>query len=131
MLLLPSRPAANPSRPGVRPAVQVSGMERRTSRRHTCLATHQRLTATVGDTFVLAKIRNISAEGISLIMSRPVEAGSILSVDLIDTKTDQFSRTLQVKVVYSVEHPNGDWIMGGSFSSRLSDAEVRQFLALA
>jgi len=130
MVPLPSRSATNPSSPLARPTVPVSGAERRTSRRHTCLATHQRLMATVGDNFVLAKIRNISREGISLIMTRPVEAGSVLSVDLVDTKTNQFSRTLQVKVVYSVEHPSGDWIMGGSFSSPLAEAEVRQFLAL-
>jgi hypothetical protein len=111
--------------------VPSSGAERRTSRRHTCLATHQRLVAAVGDNFVLAKIRNISPDGISLIMTRPVESGSVLSLDLVDTKTNEFSRTLQVKVVYSVEHPSGDWIMGGSFNSRLSDAELRQYLALA
>jgi hypothetical protein len=87
--------------------------------------------AAIGDNFVLAKIRNLSPEGISLILSRPVEAGSILSVDLIDTKTNRFSRTLQVKVAYSVEHPSGDWIMGGNFATRLPDDEVRQFLALA
>jgi hypothetical protein len=128
MVPLPSRTRTNSS-PLARPA--VSAGERRTSRRHTCLATHQRLVAAVGDNFVLAKIRNISPDGISLIMTRPLESGSILSLDLIDTKTNQFSRTLQVKVVYSVEHPSGDWIMGGSFNSRLSDAELRQFLALA
>ena len=112
-----------------RPAVPVA--DRRSSRRHTCLASHHRLMAAIGDNFVLAKIRNLSPEGISLILSRPVEAGSILSVDLIDTKTNRFSRTLQVKVAYSVEHPSGDWIMGGNFASRLPDDEVRQFLALA
>lgn len=127
MLPVQSKPVSNPP---LRPAVPVSGAERRTSRRHTCLATHQRLMAAIGDNFVLAKIRNISPDGISLILTRSVEAGSILSVDLIDTKTNQFSRTLQVKVIYSVEHPSGDWIMGGSFKSRLSDEEVRKFLAL-
>lgn len=112
-----------------RPVVSSAGAERRTSRRHTCLATHNRLMAAIGDDFVLARIRNISASGISLILSRPVEAGTVLSVDLIDTKTNKFSRTLQVKVIYAVEHPTGDWIMGGNFSSRLSDEELRQFLA--
>ena len=110
------------------PNFQPRPADRRTSRRQTCLATHNRLMAAIGDDFVLARIRNISPEGISLILSRPVEAGTILSVDLIDTKTNRFSRTLQVKVVYAVEHPSGDWIMGGSFNGRLSDEELRQFL---
>lgn len=103
-------------------------MERRSSRRHTNLATHHRLVAAVGDDFVLAKIRNISPEGISLILSRPVEAGTVLSVDLIDTKTNRFSRTLQVSVLYSVEHPTGDWILGGTFTSRLTSEELQTFL---
>jgi len=103
-------------------------MERRSSRRHTNLATHHRLVAAVGDDFVLAKIRNISPEGISLILSRPVESGTVLSVDLIDTKTNRFSRTLQVRVLYSVEHPTGDWILGGAFASKLTAEELQTFL---
>jgi hypothetical protein len=134
MLPVQSKPATGPLPTSVRPARPATPLpapERRSSRRHTCLATHERLMAAIGDNFVLAKVRNLSPEGISLIMNRPVEAGSILSLDLIDTKTNQFSRTLQVKVVYSVEHPSGDYIMGGSFRSRLTDAEQRQFLALS
>jgi len=131
MIPLPSKPATRPAPPPVRPSAPVPGAERRSSRRHTCLATHQRLMAAIGDNFVLAKVRNLSPDGISLIMNRPVEAGSILTMDLIDTKTNQFSRTLQVKILYSVEHPSGDWIMGGSFSSRLSEVEQRQFLMLS
>jgi len=113
-----------------RPALPA-GAERRTSRRHTCLATHSRLMAAIGDDFVMARIRNISPEGISLILSRPVESGTVLSVDLLDTKTNRFSRTLQVRVLYAVEHPSGDWIMGGTFNGRLTDEELKQFLALA
>ncbi len=105
-----------------------SGAERRSSRRHTNLATHHRLVAAIGDDFVLAKIRNISPEGISLILSRPVETGTLLSVDLIDTKTNRFSRTLQVRVIYSVEHPTGDWILGGTFATKLTNEELQTFL---
>jgi hypothetical protein len=131
MIPLPAKPATRPAPPPVRPSPPVPGAERRSSRRHTCLATHQRLMAAIGDNFVLAKVRNLSPDGISLIMNRLVEPGSILTLDLIDTKTNQFSRTLQVKILYSVEHPSGDWIVGGSFSSRLSDVEQRQFLRLS
>ncbi len=113
---------SNATRPGTRPS------DRRVSKRHTCLAAHQRLMAAIGDDFVLAKIRNISPEGISLILSRPVEAGTVLSVDLIDTRTNRFSRTLQVRVIYSVEHPSGDWILGGTFAAKLSNEELQTFL---
>ena len=109
-----------------RPATAPS--DRRVSKRHTCLATHQRLMAAIGDDFCLAKIRNISPEGISLILTRPVEAGTVLSVDLIDTRTNRFSRTLQVRVLYAVEHPSGDWIMGGTFAAKLTNEELQTFL---
>jgi len=112
-----------------RPVVsKPKGSERRTSRRHTNLATHHRLVAAVGDDFVLAKIRNISPEGISLILGRPIEPGATLSVDLIDTTTNRFSRTLQVRVIYSVEHPTGDYILGGSFDTKLTSEELHTFL---
>ncbi len=117
------------SDPNSRPVVpKASGAERRTSRRHTCLATHHRLVAAVGDDFVLAKIRNISPEGISLILTRPVESGTKLSIDLIDTTTNRFSRTLEVEVIYAVEHPTGDYILGGTFSTKLTNEELQTFL---
>jgi hypothetical protein len=84
--------------------------------------------AAIGDDFVLAKIRNISPEGISLILNRPVEPGTVLSVDIIDTKTNRFSRTLEVRVIYAVEHPTGDWIMGGTFGTKLTNEELQNFL---
>jgi hypothetical protein len=117
-----------PSPTSTPPSAKPRGMDRRTSRRHTALATHHRLVAAVGEDFVLAKIRNISPEGISLVLGRPVEAGSMLSVDLIDTKTNRFSRTLEVRVIYSVEHPTGDWILGGTFASKLTNEELQSFL---
>jgi hypothetical protein len=115
-------PQTSAPRPAPRPS------DRRVSRRQTCLATHNRLVAAVGDDFCLAKIRNISPEGISLILSRAVEQGAVLSVDLIDTKTNRFSRTLQVRVAYCVEHPSGDWILGGTFNGKLTAEELQQFL---
>lgn len=120
---------ANPSKGALARPSAPKGAERRTSKRHTVLATHERLVAAIGDDFCLAKIRNISPDGISLILARPVESGSVLSVDLIDTKTNKFSRTLQVRIIYSVEHPSGDWILGGSFNGRLTNEELQQFLA--
>ena len=86
--------------------------------------------AAIGDDFCLARIRNISPEGISLILTRPVESGTVLSVDLIDTRTNRFSRTLQVRVLYAVEHPSGDWIMGGIFAAKLSNEELQTFLRI-
>jgi len=94
-----------------------------------CLETSKRLVAAIGDDFCLAKVRNISPDGMSLVLNRPLEADTLLNVDLIDTKTNRFSRTLEVRVCYCLEHPSGDWIMGGSFANPLTVEEMQYFLA--
>ncbi|MBL8797443.1 MAG: PilZ domain-containing protein [Planctomycetia bacterium] len=118
---------ADPSEPSLRSPAKINWRERRSSVRHPCLETSRRLVAAIGDDFCLAKVRNISAGGVSLVLGRPLEAGTVLAVDLIDTQTNQFSRTLDVRVCYCVEHPSGDWILGGSFAELLSADEMRYF----
>lgn len=106
----------------------VDWRDRRSSVRQTCLETSKRLVAAIGDDFCLTKIRNISPDGISLVLGRPLEPGTVLAVDLIDTRTNRFSRTLDVRVCYCVEHPSGEWIVGGSFASLLTAEEMEYFL---
>jgi hypothetical protein len=105
-----------------------SGAERRTSIRLPVLETSKRLVAAIGDDFCLAKIRNISPEGISLVLARAMDPGSVIAVDLMDTKTNRFSRTLQVRICWCVEHPSGDWIIGGAFAGALTNEELEWFL---
>jgi hypothetical protein len=105
---------------------QLKPLERRANQRFPCnLETSYRLVAAVGDEFWTTRVRNISPGGISLIVSQPLEPGTILAVELMDRTTQRFSGTLEVRVVYTVEHPSGDWIMGGAFTSRLSDDELQ------
>src|SRR4051812_31030367 len=100
-------------------------LDRRSNYRYPCnLETSYRLVAAVGDEFWTTRVRNISPGGISLIVNQPLEPGTILAVELLDRTTQRFSGTLQVRVVYTVEHPSGDWIMGGAFTNRLSDDEL-------
>lgn len=104
-------------------------LERRANQRHPCnLETSCRLLAAVGDDFWTTRVRNISPGGISLIVHQPVEPGTVLSVELLDRTTQRFSATLQVRVVYAVEHPSGEWIIGGSFTNRLSNDELQTLL---
>jgi hypothetical protein len=112
--------------PSENPA-KINWAERRCSVRH-ALETSKRVVAAIGHDFCLTRIRNISPDGISLILARSMEVGSTLSVDLIDTKTNRFSRTLEVHVCWCIEHPSGDWIMGGSFASPLTAEEMDYFL---
>ena len=111
-----------------RSLTEAEWRERRSSVRLPCLETSRRLVAAIGPTFYLAKIRNISPEGISLVIPRPMEQGTLLSVDLIETKTNRSSRTLDVRICWCIEHPSGDWIIGGAFASPLTDEELQYFL---
>ena len=106
-----------------------SAAERRVSVRHPVnLETSPHLIAAVGNDFYLAKVRNISPEGISLVVNRWFEAGTILNVDLIDRRSNRFSNTLQVRVLYAIEHPSGDWILGGLFNNKLAPEDMEIFL---
>ncbi len=115
----------NPSFPG---PSKPAGRDRRGGHRFPSLDTSARIVAAVGDDFCLAKIRNISPGGVSLVVGRNFEQGSILTIDLIETKTNRFSRSIQIEVRYTTEHPNGDWILGCMFLEPLTDEEVQTFL---
>ena len=107
-----------------------SAAERRVSVRHpVSLETSPHLIAALGNDFYLAKVRNISPEGISLVVNRWFEAGTTLNVDLIDRRSNRFSNTLQVRVLYAIEHPSGDWILGGLFDSKLAPEDMEIFLS--
>ncbi|MBY0527508.1 MAG: PilZ domain-containing protein [Gemmataceae bacterium] len=107
---------------------EKSGIERRASTRYPCnLATSCRLAASVKGTAYTARVRNISAGGVSLVLNHEFVSGELVALDLRST-TRNFARTLQVRVIYCIEHPSGDWILGGAFVEPLADDEVKAFL---
>jgi len=118
---------AEPSKPFPK-VPKIDWSDRRVSARIPCLETSKRLVAAIGNDFCLVKVRNISPEGISLVLGRAMESGQLLSVDLIDKATNHFSRTLEVRVAWCIEHPSGDWILGGAFASPLTPEEMDYFL---
>jgi hypothetical protein len=105
------------------------GIERRASTRYPCnLATSCRLGAAVKGDSHPARVRNISAGGVSLVLTQPVISGELISVDL-RSMTRNFARTLQVRVIYCIEHPSGEYILGGAFVNTLTEDEVKAFLS--
>lgn len=106
----------------------VSTIDRRASTRYPCnLATSCRLAALVpGDVFP-GRVRNVSSGGISLVLSRPFDSGTDLTVEL-RSNFRHFSRTVRVHICYCIEHPSGDWIVGASFAEPLAEEEVRLLL---
>lgn len=108
---------------------QAAGAERRQSIRYgISLETSCRLLAMVKDDPIPVRVRNISRGGISLVVHKQVESGTLLEIELLNRPNMVLSK-LQVKITYAVEHPSGDWILGGSFVEKLSDEDIKALLA--
>ena len=108
---------------------EPAGIERRASTRFPCnLATSCRLVASLPDDPVPARVRNISVGGLSLVLAKPFDSGSLLAIEL-RSMTRNVTRTLQIRILYVVEHPSGDWIAGASFVQPLADDELKTFLS--
>jgi len=106
-----------------------SEKERRDTVRYTItLETSCRLLAMVQGESNPVRVRNISAGGISLVLNNEVPADTLLEIELLN-RPQMFLCKLQVRITYRVEHPTGDWIIGGAFTRRLSDEELKLLLA--
>jgi hypothetical protein len=78
--------------------------------------------APVVEDFRPAKILNLSMEGIGLLVSRPVDAGSLLAVTL-ENRARGFSRTVLVRVVHSTPQL-GSYLVGGTLCTPLPYPEL-------
>jgi hypothetical protein len=107
---------------------QPSGIERRVWTRFSSnLSTSCRIKASLPNKAARARVRNISVGGVSLIVASPVEIGSVVPLELRSSLRD-FGCTLELRVLYCVEHPGGDSILGGSFVQPLTEDQLRNFL---
>jgi hypothetical protein len=108
---------------------EPSGIERRASTRYPCnLATSCRLVASLPGEPVPARVRNISVGGVSLVLTHPFEPESLVSIEL-RSMARGVVHPVQVRIIYSIEHPSGDWILGASFVDPLGDDELKAFLS--
>ncbi len=111
-----------------RDSKEESGKERRDTVRYTItLETSCRLLAMVQGEANPIRVRNISAGGISLVLQNEVPADTLLDIELLN-RPQMFLCKLQVRITYRVEHPTGDWIIGGAFTRRLTDEELKLLL---
>lgn len=111
------------------PPKEKSGAERRASIRYgISLDTSPRLLASVEGDSTPARVRNISAGGISLVVHRNVEIDTVLDLQLLN-RPQMFLCQVSVRITYAVEHPSGDFILGGAFTRRLEDQELRSLLS--
>jgi hypothetical protein len=76
----------------------------------------------VVEDFGPAKIRNISMEGIGVLVSRRIEPGTLLAITLTNPAR-AFTKTVLVRVVHATPQPGG-CLVGGTFSTPLTYQEL-------
>jgi hypothetical protein len=77
----------------------------------------------VVEDFGAAKIKNISMDGIAVMLTRPVNVGSLLAVSLSNS-AQRFTKTVLVRVA-NVTAANGALVVGGTFDTPLTYNELR------
>lgn len=106
----------------------LSESDRRDNTRHeVTFESSHRLVAIVEGTSGWVQVRNLSAGGIGLVLDRSFAPDTILSVQLLK-RPQMILHKLQVRVTYAMEHPSGEWILGGSFDHRLTTEELQSLL---
>jgi len=112
------------AKPAKRPRV-----EQRKWVRHLCpQETRCQVTApTPGGQPLPASVRNISAGGISLALRHRVAVGALLDIHL-NNANHRYSCDLQMRVVFAIGNPDGNFVLGGSLDRELSDEELHKLL---
>jgi hypothetical protein len=78
--------------------------------------------APVVEDFGAAKVRDITLDGIGLIISRKVEVGALLAVSLTN-QAHGLAKTLLVRVAHVTAVPGG-FLVGGTFTPPLTYQEL-------
>jgi hypothetical protein len=71
-----------------------------------------------------ATVQNISLGGVSLILRTRLEPGTIIDIDLSHTLRD-FDCQIPMRVVHVSEFPDGNMVVGGSFTRPLTPEEFQ------
>jgi serine/threonine protein kinase len=74
-----------------------------------------------------ATVQDLSAEGIGILVNRRFEPGTILTVDLRNSKQG-FQRSMELRVIHVRRAARGSWFHGCIFAEPLSKLELRKLL---
>lgn len=69
-----------------------------------------------------SKIRDVSMEGIGILMTRQVAVGSLLAITIVN-QAQKLSKTVLVRVAH-VTAVHGGFLVGGTFSEQLTYQEL-------
>src|SRR4051812_48065973 len=105
----------------------MSGQDRRASdRMAVTAATACAFASPVQENFPPVRVRDLSMEGIGLLMTQKVELNSLLAVVIANAQRN-FTKTLLVRVIH-VTQQTGTWLIGGTFSPPLTYDEFKNFV---
>lgn len=96
-----------------------SGPERRKTRRYPCGL--EAVCQPANAAPCSARIVDLSAAGIGLLLDRPLQPGDAVAVQL---RTANGPRTLQMEVIHVAKAAPGCWLIGGAFLDGLDPAEI-------
>jgi hypothetical protein len=100
---------------------------RRAARRRPTHETVCRLTGPGGEEVGRGLVWNLSASGVSLLLSLPLEPGTHVAVELTGAGGATVHNGLSV--VHLNRLRTGDYVLGGQFSRPLGEVELRPFVA--
>ncbi len=83
----------------------------------------------VVENFGIARVRDISLNGIGVILTRKLEVGTQFVIELVN-QSRGFSRTMMVRVAH-VTMVNGGYLVGGDFTVPLSYQEFTSLVMKA
>jgi PilZ domain-containing protein len=123
-------PQARPSRPTQPQTTKPTRSERRTTVRHPSRQRSPvRLTRNNGDGPWLARIRNVSAEGVGLIVDHPFKRGMLLTIELPSKDGQKLGIAKPIKITHAAQQPGSKWwILGCVFAARLTAEEMQALL---
>jgi hypothetical protein len=81
------------------------------------------LASPVAEDFGPVKIRDVSMQGVGLLLRRRVEPGTLLAV-VLENKARAFSKTALVRVAHVTALPGGAFLVGGTFTAPLTYQEM-------
>jgi hypothetical protein len=75
-----------------------------------------------------ARVPDISAGGVGLLVKRPIPPGTDLLVELVSARPHSRPRPLTARAVHATRQSNGDWLIGCAFSGQIDDVYIRELL---
>jgi hypothetical protein len=92
------------------------------------LVTMWQLLGVAGEEHWTARVRDLSSNGVGLVIHRFFSPGTVLTVRL-RSSTSSYERSALVRVQHCTAQADGDWLAGCTFVVKLSSEELHQLLS--